>query len=307
MRKQRMLMIFFVVLPMLLCCAAGAWAESISGCGITVESDAEMIDFDNVKVKDFDELCQLLDQLPHLKQVDMYRTSIASQNIEMLAERYPEMIWGWTMRVGDHSVRTDVTAFSTLHSVSPNSLHTQKQFQLLRYCHHLQALDFGHNNVTDLSFLYDLPELKILIAACQKNIGSLEAIGSLHDLVYLELFNTHLTDVTPLAGLEHLEDLNICNNGELRDISALYAEGALPSLKRFWCSNTRVPDEQKQAMEAAHPDCIFDWVNPATKNGWRYNTRYDALMKIFKSGVYEPLPDPVWDKGKEPKKTPYHY
>lgn len=304
--KNRCAIMVAIAVMLMICLCGAAVAETITACGITVEDDATEIDFGNVKVKNIDELCALIDRLPNLKSVDMYRTSLTSEQLEMLSQRYPDIVWGWTLRVGDHSVRTDVTAFSTFHKVQPDKVHTQKQFQLLRYCHHLQALDFGHNNVTDLSFLYDLPELKILIAAVQRDIGSLEAIGSLQDLMYLELFNTNLKDVSPLAGLDKLEDLNLCSNGKLKDISPLYAEGALPNLKRFWCSHTGVPDEQKKAMEEAHPDCIFDWVSAATKNGWRHNTRYDALIQIFRTGVYEPLPDPVWVKGQEPKKTPYH-
>lgn len=277
----------------LLCMPVCVLAEPITGCGITVEREAESIDFGRVRVEDAEALCALVDQMPNLKRVDMYQSSLPVDSLEMLYEKYPHIQWGWTFPVGDHRVRTDATAFSTLHTVVPKSLHTQKQFARLKYCWKLQALDFGHNNVTDLSFLYDLPNLKILIAAVQENsVGSLEPIASLHELMYLELFNAGVTDVSPLAGLEQLEDLNLCYNRDLADISPLYAEGALPNLKRFWCGYTKVPEEQKAAMEAAHPDCIFDWESTPTRNGWRNNNRYDVLVRIFRNGVYEPLPAP---------------
>lgn len=271
-----------------------AQAETITACGITVDRDAEAIDFDKRTVRDLDELCDMIDQMPNLKKVDMYRTYLSMKEMERLYTAYPQIEWGWVLRIGEHDLRTDDEAFSTFHSVDPEVLHTQNQFKILKYCHHLQALDFGHNNVTDLSFLYDLPELKILIAAVQWEIGSIEPIGSLHDLMYLELFNAGVTDVTPLAGLDKLEDLNLCYNRNLEDISPLYENGALPNLKRFWCGYTKVSEEQKAAMEAAHPDCMFDWTSVPTKGGWRRNTRYDALMQVFRTRRYEPLPEPVW-------------
>lgn len=292
--KQKYAVLVMAIVALLLLEPMHGTAETVSGCGITVERMAEKIDFDKTVVKNTETLCALLDQMPNVKQVDMYSTRLKQADMEMLYERYPQIQWGWTFAVGDHLVRSDMTAFSTLHSVTPKTMHTQKQFRLLRYCQHLQALDFGHNNVTDLSFLYDLPELKILIAAAQDNsVGSVEPIASLHELVYLELFNAGVTDVSPLAELEMLEDLNLCYNRELDDISPLYENGALPNLKRFWCGYTKVPEEQKRKMEAAHPDCIFDWESTPTQNGWRNNTRYDVLVRIFRNGVYEPLPETV--------------
>ena len=68
------------------------------------------------------------------------------------------------MYVGDHLVRTDVTAFSTQHTYQ-SKFHTSKTFSVLKYCHNLVALDIGHNEVSDLSFLEDLPQLKVLILA----------------------------------------------------------------------------------------------------------------------------------------------
>ena len=73
---------------------------------------------------------------------------------------------------------------------------------------------------------------------------------------------------------------------KLRDISPLYE---LPKLERFWCGYTAVPAEQRTAMEAAHPDCEFDWVSMPTEGTWRKHPHYDTIYQIFHEFVYYPF------------------
>jgi Leucine-rich repeat (LRR) protein len=73
----------------------------------------------------------------------------------------------------------------------------------LKYLKNLKYLDVGHNAIDDLSFLYDLPELRILIVAdnyVTDYITDLTPIASLKHLQYLEVFTNNITDLSPLSG-----------------------------------------------------------------------------------------------------------
>ena len=62
---------------------------------------------------------------------------------------------------------------------------TSKDIQVLKYCTDLQALDLGHQRITDLSVIGNyLKDLRILILADNK-----------------------VSDVSPLANLKHLHYL----------------------------------------------------------------------------------------------------
>lgn len=95
---------------------------------LTVPTTAQEIDLGQNVVTDYDALCRFLDELPDVRKVDMFATKISRKDIEMLAARYPQVKFGWTMRVGDHLVRTDATAFSTLHN-NQSATHTSAELQ----------------------------------------------------------------------------------------------------------------------------------------------------------------------------------
>ena len=138
---------------------------------------------------DLNVIIKTLEKYPNLEKVDMFGTPVWRGNIEDLTARFPQIEFGWTIRFGDgHSVRTDATAFSTLH-FSDSTVHYTNDISLLRYCKKLKALDFGHNAVDDISWLRDLPDLRVLIIAINR-----------------------IKDISPRADLKNLEDLEIFNN-----------------------------------------------------------------------------------------------
>lgn len=276
-----------LLLAVCLCAlCAGAVAEPLTYCGITVDSQDTVVDFGSVKVTDVPALVEMIEQMPNLTQVDMYESRLSKSDMDMLFDGYPQIRFGWTLHISEHTVRTDATAFSTLHG--PKSIpHESKEFEVLRFCRDLQAIDLGHNWVTDLEFLRNFPHLKVLILAPDQ-ITDLTVIGELTELEYLELFTNHITDVTPLANLTHLKDLNLAYNS-IEDLTPLHA---LTQLERLWgYHNKKLSQEQIDAMEAAVPDCEYDWVNNPTAGTWRTHPRYFVIREIFQSGVYRPFDD----------------
>lgn len=249
-------------------------AAEVTYEGKTYTGEEEYIDLGTTLVRDFDAFTAFLDQMPNLKQVDMWTNEMLPYQCDMLAARYPEMRWGWTMviqaRDHKHLVRTDYTAWSTLHN-KKSTPHVSSDFAVLKYCWNLMALDIGHNAVTTLDFLYDLPNLRILIAAINK-VEDITPVGSLKHLEYAELFNNQITDISPLLELPHLMDLNISVN----NISNLSLLKNIPTLERLWINGAHKrgfnppPDEIVSPLKAALPHTEINTTTGGAEGRWRY-------------------------------------
>lgn len=296
-------LIVIALAMLLLCLAAAGMAEEATvtftterGGTIRVSKDVEEIDLGkmvlNRQGNDFNNLISFINQLPNLKKLDMYNTEVYGSQVEMLAAACPQVEFGWTMVIPcdnplhpertPHRVRTDQTAFSTLHN-SQCSLHTNYDLAILRFCKNLKALDIGHNAITDLSFLYNLPHLKVLILG-KNSITDITPLGSLKELEYLELFSNKVTDITPLAGCESLVDLNIANNS-IRDFSPLTA---LTHLRRLFIYNSAlgsnngpVSNSIAGMLHAGLPGCRIDNATGGAHGAWRDHHRYNTLLEMF--------------------------
>ena len=286
--------IALVLLLMLVLAAAGlAEAERITyrdyGGKLTVSADAEYIDLGKLKVERFDDFAAFLQKLPELKKVDMYTTHMFTKQARRLSEQFPQIEFGWTVHFGDHAVRTDQVVFSTLHDGVVRR-HTSEQMEVLRYCRNLQALDLGHNELKDISFLADLGELRLLILADNK-IEDLSPLAELDKLEYLELFDNRVTSLEPLAGLENLMDLNAAQNC-VSDLSPLED---MPWLKRLWireCGDETVMSAAAvQALESVLAGTQIDALSLGTEGGWRSHPHYDVLFQMFKGTEYIPFED----------------
>ncbi len=287
---------FFALLTLLCILLTGAALAQEStgtvsyGKNFTADINAEYIDMGKTRVTNVDTFIQMLRQMPNIKKVDMFNTNLYTKNIDKLAEAFPDIEFGWTMCIGDHWVRTDATAFSTQHN-NRSSHHSEKHFKYLKYCKNLQALDVGHNSVKDLSFLYDLPKLKVLILACN-NIRDITPVGSLKDLEYLELFKNDIYDISCLTNCTKLLDLNICFN-RIKDWTPLHS---MTSLERLWLYNSnnysadRPVDPKIVAdIKAALPNCHVNSTSYSTLGGWREHDRYYVVYHTFKYGEYIPF------------------
>ncbi|MBQ9326146.1 MAG: leucine-rich repeat domain-containing protein [Clostridia bacterium] len=280
---------------LMICCllTGAAHAEELTFHGQTFDSEAVSIDLGRITVyNQWDDLYRFLEQFPHLRAVDMYSTRVTIKRCEEMSSRFPNITFGWTLSFAEHTVRSDATAFSTLH-FSGAKTHSSADISIVRYCKQLKALDIGHNGARDLSFLYDLPDLRVLIIACNK-IEDLTPVGSLKKLEYLEVFSNQITDLTPLVGLEHLVDLNIGFN-MIADLTPLYQ---MPQLQRLWMYNcinrnrqVKITDEQLAELKQHLPNTVIDTKHNPSEGGWRTGDHYDVIKRMFQNGVYEPFPD----------------
>ena len=283
-----------VVFCCLVCLAMAAEgsteARQVSAFGLRFDPDTTLVDLGDTRVEDFEALSLLLDQLPRVETVNLYASRVPREQMAYLTARYPQAFFGFTLYVAEHVIRTDQTAFSTLHN-NRAPTHTSQDFDVLRYCTRLQALDLGHNNLTDLRFLENLTELRVLILAVN-HISDISPLKNLTRLEYAELFKNKITDITPLANMSRLLDLNLCFN-YIKDYAVLEKLTALQRLWLYNSNNCSTKDPVKQEvitrLKAALPNCRIDTVSYSTLGGWREHPRYFTIFEIFKTSVYQPF------------------
>ncbi len=284
-------MLLLMALALLL--SAGALAEGPDIIGMPLDPEAELLDLDaaGIQMTDPKELAEVIDQMPNLKEVRMFDSPMETADMEWLFDRYyPNVFFGFTIHIGPHTIRTDQTAFSTLHYSSPTKddpRHTSEELFPLRMCTKLKALDLGHNYLTDLSLLNWLPDIEVLIISPNYGLEDISPVANCKKLVYLECFNTPITDLSPLAGLTGLRDLNLTRDAQVTDLSPLYE---LPNLERFWWGHMdKITVEQKKTMREKHKGCRFVMVYDPTDGGWRNHSHFKELHSFFRTGEYIPF------------------
>ncbi|MBE5778819.1 MAG: leucine-rich repeat domain-containing protein [Clostridiales bacterium] len=251
---------------------------------IDVDSQATEASLDRkyAKKPKMQDLMERLAYLPNLTKLDMFNHRYPTEELAVLHDSYPNIRFGFVFVMEKWTLRTDITAFSTL---SPKKRYTQEDFLPLRFCHDLLGLDLGHNAIDDLSFLELFPNLRVLILA-DNRITDVTPIAQLQDLEYLELFQNDLTDLSPLAANQRLIDLNVCWNPELTDYETVLK---LPRLERIWLANTAISPEGQQALRDAFPEAKVVFKADHSTSGWRTHDRYFIIRDMFFSKKYKPF------------------
>lgn len=256
---------------------------------LTAPLDAEYVDLGEQVVDNWEAFYAFLEKLPALEKVDMFATIVQEKDIHRLVEKFPNIKFGWTIHFGKtHYIRTDQTAFSTLHgSCAP---HTSKELDVLKYCTELLAFDIGHNEVTDISFLKNMPKLRVLILACNPDLRNISVLSELKDLEYLELFSCNIRDITPVVGLPRLMDLNIAYNQYISKYAGLEK---MTHLKRLWIPQSGLPVSGKDfmALKNALPDTTVMSIGHPTAYGWREGNHYETIYSMFRLNEYVPFED----------------
>ena len=264
-----------------------------AGCAAAErEEDVQSVTALNIRQRlNYTEIKHRLARYPNLQKVDMYNMPVTAAQADELAALYPQVEFGWTLRIGDHRIRTDAEAFSTLHRSGAKG-HSTKELSALRYCKKLKALDIGHNNVDDLSWIAELVDLRVLIIAINR-ITDLSPLAGLKKLEYLEVFSNRVTDLSPLQGLPRLMDLNIGYN-RIEDFSPL---SGMTQLKRLWLFRAAnrgipgVPQDVIDMLKEKLPGTQINWKSEPTLGGWRDHPHYDTIKEMFQGTWYIPFTD----------------
>jgi internalin A len=156
-----------------------------------------------------------------------------------------------------------------------------EDFENLKYCTDLVALDFGHcMKISDISFIANLPKLKYLIfSMC--SVDDISVLADQTELEFLEIKNNRITDITPLRNCTKLRFLN-CGINDIDEIDTFLA---LPNLERLWINCTLLTDDQLAELRAAMPNTTITAHPTHVEYGeslWRKgNEGYLAIQKIF--------------------------
>ncbi len=253
-------------------------ADAVLG-GKIFDSSSDFIDLNWTKIDDFDLFKEDLKLFPHLEKIEMCETGLTNEQMEELCNTYPGTKFVWRVHMGQWSVRTDAVAFSVLIRNYEHKRLTSKDIEVLKYCTELQALDIGHQAVTDISIIGEyLTELRVLILA-DNRISDLSPLTKLPHLHYLEFFVNQVTDLTPLASCKELVDLNISYNYKISDITPLLE---LPLLERLWLERTAVSKADVALLKETYPNArIINIGEGSVDQGWRTHKRYYAMLNMY--------------------------
>ena len=246
--------------------------------GITTPNTATTLILSGTPMNNTTELESYLKYFPNLERVEVCDCGLPSDQMDALSQRYPNIRFVWTIRVGNGTLRTDVTGFIPYkfgyHLYRP--LY-DKDCTELKYCVDMVCLDLGHMDIYDLSFLANMPKLKYLIVAdipCQ----DFSPIASLKELIYLEIFVTSFTQHDILLGLTKLEDLNL-GTTPANDITVLKQ---MHWLKRLWIPGTKLNYLQVAELREALPNTqIMVYADHSTDKGWRHHQNYRDMRDLL--------------------------
>ncbi len=176
----------------------------------------------------------------------------------------------WLVQCGKVATRTDAKFFM------PTKYHVYyfQDFESgnLRYLHNIVALDLGHMNISDISFVEEMPDLEYLILA-HTSVQKIEALANCKKLKFLEVDWTAVQDLTPLQSCTVLEDLNVGNTW--CDLEPLQE---MTWLKNLWMIGRNYDLD----LVAALPNTHIQVAGTATVDmGWREKPNYFAMRDIL--------------------------
>ena len=258
------------------------FAYSFTLYGKNLSTVDEMLDFNHINMTDRGEAVRaILPYMQNCRYLDMDFCGVSDADMASIRDDFPDIKVVWRIWFGtNYSVRTDVEKILA-SKPSKGGVVNDEQAAVLRYCTDLKYLDLGHNMaITDLSFVYSMPNLEVLVIAMNP-LTDLTPLASCPHLEYLELNSTEISDLSPLSGLTELRHLNIANCKGVSDISPLYG---LTELERLWIGSLDpVPADQVAQMQALAPDCEIntDVSDDPTGGRWRIIGLTDRAKAIW--------------------------
>lgn len=223
----------------------------------------------------------------NLKTLDMDSCGVSNEKMAEIRDALPDTNVVWRVVFGRYSVRTDVEHIMASNPGMGGDLRKDNT-DGLKYCTKVKYLDLGHNRTLDsIDFVSYMPDLEVAILAMNDWCDA-SPLADCPKLEYLELFETGLDDLRPLAGLKNLRHLNIAQCYALHDLSPIYG---LENLERLWIgAHTPIPLEQIEKMRECAPNCDIDATTESPLGGiWRFtsaNTVSDRYKLLYSQMGY---------------------
>lgn len=179
------------------------WEEQLGDA--VFPTNARVVDLSGIPMEDTRQVEALLPYLPEVERVIMCDCGIASQEMEALGKRHPNIRFVWRVQLGPLTARTDDTWFAP---ITQHQLIGGHDADELKYCIDMECIDLGHCWIRDCAWASNMKKLKYLVLA-DSYVTDLTPLSELKNLAYLELFVTPVRDLSPLLGCTGLEDLNL--------------------------------------------------------------------------------------------------
>ena len=259
-----------------------------------------------------EEVAAGLSHMPNLTLCDMSGTGLTNEQMVQLQTQFPAVKFIWLVQVGAWQIRTDIVAFTTQNREEfPNNAATftkdgntrleDADVAGLAYCTDLVYLDLSGNKLTDISFVKNMPKLRLLCFGGNK-VTDISALAGLTELEYLEIYSNPIADQSPLAGLTKLTHFNAARTG-ITDITMLSGMKQLKLL--YILGNNKISRDLVAKLAEALPDCeiVSRGSNPIAGD-WRKADLYHEFEVA--SGLAEPdvTPTPDPSASIDPSATP---
>ncbi|MDO5401628.1 MAG: leucine-rich repeat domain-containing protein [Eubacteriales bacterium] len=256
-----------------------SWEKTV--LGTAYPSTVTELDFSGTPLTSVDELEAAVPYFPHLQKLVLCDTGLDNETLAAFRDRVRDRCKVvWKVNLGRMDIRTDETTFMP----RKQGVNMQDpEMDNLKYCEDMLVVDVGHmGHVKDLQWLYGMPHLQFLVLV-ETGVTDLTPIGSLKDLIYLELFKSPgITDYAPLVGCTALEDVNVAyTHGD----AAVFAQ--MPWLKNLWVNQTGISPETRALLTEKLPDTHIEFdAGWHMGNGWRDVENYYLMRDLLEMPYY---------------------
>lgn len=258
--------------------------------GVSIDSQDTFIDFTGIPMDSTDAVDAVISRMHHLEKVDMSYTGFDDETMDAMNKRHENVRVVWTMDLCDYyHVRTDDLGF--IGTFYYYGYLTPESIQRFKYCEDMICMDLGHRvTFDDLSVLYEMPQLQyLLLADCWTT--DFTPVGSLENLIYLEMIIAQVRDLTPLLNCKNLNDLNISGCYYMDKETTYNVLSQMTWLERLYYSYGQLPDGKDADLATALPNTEVQ----ATYRGveytgytWRYNKRYYDMRDLLNAWYMGP-------------------
>ena len=239
-----------------------SWTRDV--LGVSVASSDTEVDLSGTEPESLEQIGQEMAWFPAVEQLILCDLPFDNEAMAAFREKMrPEYKVVWNVEVGYLTMRTDETYYM------PGKYNlgvTEEQAYNLRYCEDMVCIDVGHKPLFTCDWAAFMPNLKYLIIA-DTLISDISPLEGLDQLIYLEMFITKVTDLSPLLTCTALEDLNLCYT---------HADPE-PVTKMTWLKNlwwAEPPMEESEFQEYLPDTHLMFLHHSSTGNGWRQLQNY---------------------------------
>ena len=229
-------------------CPGAAFDYNFELFGQQVSASAERLEYVETEIGN-EGVGQIREVLPFMTKLTYLKLDQCGIDYEVLAQLrddFPnvKVVWRVFFSGDGYNCLTDTEKIWATGTV------TDGYTDPLKYCTDVKYMDLGHNCITNIDFINYMPKLEVAVLSISW-IEDLSPLGNCPNLEFLEMYSSNISDVSALANCKNLKHLNLGNDFEVTDISALYDL----DLERFYFNNNNVPDAQEEEFISRHPDC----------------------------------------------------